>query len=148
MAEVVGIVGSALGIVGFAGQILQGCQNIRTFLDSVNDASDDLRIFRTEVKMFLSLLEAFRATLEQVDWSGEAERWDMARLALDYSDEAVTSLQSLVNEYDRRKPGTWNDVRMAMRKWKFEKHLGRIEKAKGYILASRTNLSLYALINV
>ena len=67
MAEVVGIVGSALGIVSFAGQILQGYQNIRTFLDSVTDASDDLRIFRTEVKIFLSLLKAFRATLEQVD---------------------------------------------------------------------------------
>jgi hypothetical protein len=43
MAEVVGIVGSALSIVSFAGQILQGCQNIRTFLDAINDASDDLR---------------------------------------------------------------------------------------------------------
>ncbi|KAN0121801.1 hypothetical protein V8E51_000127 [Hyaloscypha variabilis] len=110
MAEVVGIVGSALGIVGFAGQLLQGCQNIRTFLDSV-------------------------------DWSGEAEQWDMARLALDYSDEAVTGLQSLVNEYDSRKSGIWSDVRMVMRKGKFDRHLVRIEKAKGYILASRTNLS-------
>jgi hypothetical protein len=74
MAEVIGIVGSALGIVSFAGQILQGCQNIRTILDSVNDASDDLRLFRSEVKIFLSLLESFRATLAEVDWSGEAER--------------------------------------------------------------------------
>jgi hypothetical protein len=61
---------------------------------------------------------------------------------LDYSDEAVNELQSLVDEYDGRKPGKWNDVRLVMRKGKFEKHLGRIEKAKGYILASRTNLSL------
>lgn len=142
MAEVVGIVGSALSIVGFAGQILQGCQNIRTFLDSVNDASNDLRLFRTEVKIFQSLLEEFRVTLSEVDWSGEPERWELVRLALDYSDEAVTELQSLVNEYDSRKPGRWNDVRMVIRKGKFEKHLGRIEKAKGYIMASRTNLSL------
>jgi hypothetical protein len=55
----------------------------------------------------------------------------MARLALDYSDEAVTGLQSLVNEYDTRKSGIWSDVKMVMRKGKFEKHLGRIEKAKG-----------------
>jgi hypothetical protein len=54
MAEVVGIVGSALRIVSFASRILQGCQNIRKFLDSVSDASDDLRNFRTEVKIFLS----------------------------------------------------------------------------------------------
>ena len=142
MAEVVGIVASALSIVGFAGQILQGCQNVRTFLDSVNDASDDLRLFRTDVKIFLSLLESFRTTLAQADWSVEAGRWDLARLALDYSHEAVTGLQNLVNEYDRRKPSTWNDIRLVVRKSKFEKHLGRIEKAKGYILASRTSLSL------
>ena len=142
MAEVVGIVASALSIVGFAGQILQGCQNVRTFLDSVNDASDDLRLFRTDVKIFLSLLESFRTTLAQADWSVEAGRWDLARLALDYSHEAVTGLQNLVNEYDRRKPSTWNDIRLVVRKSKFEKHLGRTEKAKGYILASRTSLSL------
>lgn len=133
-----------VGIVRFAGQILQGCQNIRTFLDAVNDATDDLRLFRTEVKIFLSLIEEFKTTLAQVDWSVEAERWDLARLALDYSDEAVTGLQNLMNEYDSRKPGRWNDVSLVMRKGKFEKHLGRMEKAKGYMLASRTNLSLYA----
>ena len=94
------------------------------------------------MKIFLSLLESFRATFAQADWSGEAGRWDLARLALDYSDVAVTELQSLVDQYDSRKPGRWNDVRLVMRKGKFEKHLGRIEKAKGYILASKTNLSL------
>ncbi|KAE9368127.1 hypothetical protein N431DRAFT_471493 [Stipitochalara longipes BDJ] len=141
MAEVFGVVRSALGLVSFAGQVLQGCQNVRAFLDAVNDAADDLRLFRTEVKIFLSLLEEFKTTLAQVDWSVEAERWDLACLALDYSDEAVTGMQTLVNEYDSRKPGRWNDVKLAMRKGKLEKHQGRIEKAKGYILASRTNLS-------
>jgi hypothetical protein len=58
MAEVVGLVGSALGNVGFAGQILQSCQNIRTFLDPVDDAPDDLRVFQTEGKIFLSVLES------------------------------------------------------------------------------------------
>jgi len=142
MAEVFGIVRSALGLVSFAGQVLQGCQNIRTVLDAVNDATDDLRLFRTELKIFLSLLEEFKTTLAQVDWSVEAERWDLARLALDYSDEAVTGMQSLLDEYDVRKPGRWNDIRFAMRKGKFDKHQGRMDKAKGYILASRTNLSL------
>jgi len=138
------VVRSALGLVNFAGQLLQGCQNIRTVLDAINDATDDLRLFRTELKIFLSLLEEFKTTLAKVDWSVEAERWDLARLALDYSDEAVTEMQSLLDEYDTRKPGRWNDVRFSMRKGKFDKHQGRIEKAKGYILASRTNLSLYA----
>jgi hypothetical protein len=113
-----------------------------TILGNTNPRFWGCRLFRTEIKIFLSLLEQFRATLAEVDWSGEPERWDLARLALDYSDEAVTGLQTLVNEYDCRKPSRWNDVRLVMRKGKFEKHLGRIEKAKGYILASRTNLSL------
>jgi hypothetical protein len=48
-----------------------------------------------------------------------------------------------MNEYDSHKPGRWNDIRLVMRKGKFEMLLRRIEKGKGCILASRTNLSLY-----
>lgn len=142
MAEVAGIVGSALSIVGLAGQILQGCENVRIFLDSIKDASNDIRLLRTEIKMFLSFLEIYKFTLGQVDWSEDEEWWELARLALDYSDEAVTKLQSLVIKLDNRKCGGWSDARFLMKKTKIEKHLGRIEKAKGYILASRTSLSL------
>ena len=142
MAEVVGIVASAMSIVSFAGQILQGCQNVRTFLDSIKDATDDLRLFRTEVKLFHSLLKCYRVTLAEVDWSVESERWDLARLALDYSDEAVAELAKLVEEYDGSKKIRWKDIKTVMRKDKFEKHLRRMERAKGYIIASRTNMAL------
>lgn len=140
MAEALGIVASALSIVGFAGQILQGCQNICTFLDSFNDAPHDLRLFRTEVKMFHSLLESYRAALAEDDESVESERWDIARLALDYSDEAVSELQKLVEYSDKQ--SRWKNIIAVLRKDKFVKHLGRLEKAKGYILASRTNMAL------
>jgi len=142
MAEVVGIIGSAFGVIGFACQIIQGCQNISAFLDSVADASDDLRLLRTEVKMFLSLLESFKSILAQIDWSDDPERLDLVRLALDYSNEAVTKLQNLMNEHGNGKQGSWESVKILMKKRKIEKHLGRMEKAKGYILASQTNLLL------
>jgi len=46
MAEAMGIAASVVGIVGFAGQVLQGCQIVRTFLDDFKDAPayiDDLK---------------------------------------------------------------------------------------------------------
>lgn len=141
MAEVLGITASTLSIVGFAAQILQGCQTICAFLDSLKDAPDDLRLFRAEVKMFHSLLESYRAALADGDESLGSERWDLARLALDYSDEAVSELQKLAG-HTGDKQSMWKDVKAVLRKEKFSKHLGRIEKAKGYILASRTNMSL------
>jgi hypothetical protein len=82
-----------------------------------------------------------KVTLAQVDWSGELE-WDMLRLASDDSDGTVTELQSLVNKYDSRKQGIWNGVRLLMRKVKFEKHLGIIEREKRCVQDSKTNLSL------
>jgi hypothetical protein len=46
MAEAIGIAASVIGIVGFAGQVSQGCQIISTFLDDFKDAPayiDDLK---------------------------------------------------------------------------------------------------------
>jgi len=141
MAESLGIVVSALGIISFAGQILDGCASICTFLDSIKDANDDLRLFRTEVKLFHSLLESYRITLAEIDESS-AERWQLARLALDYSDEAVTEIKKLMRWDGCCKQSRWCAVVRVLRKEKFTKHLNRIERAKAYIIASRNNMAL------
>jgi len=141
MAEPLSIVVSALGIISFAGQIVEGCSNICTFLDSIHDATDDLRLFRTEVKLFYALLESYRETLAEID-EPYGERWQLARQALEYSYEAVTDIQKLVNMDAVSSSSRWKHVLCVLRREKFIKHLNRMERAKAYIIASRNNMAL------
>ena len=67
MAEAVSIARLTVGILGFAGQVSQGCRNLYAILDSIKDAADDFSLFLTEVKMFHSLLEPYQNALTEID---------------------------------------------------------------------------------
>lgn len=93
MAEAIGIAASVIGIAGFAGQVLQGCQIISTFLDDFKDAPayiDDLK----------AILQAFQTSLTTLmsKYSDEAAGGEDLRLLLS---TAVNSFkvckQSLIN---------------------------------------------------
>jgi len=45
MAGHLGTIASVLGIIGFAGQIMQGCQIASAFFNQIKDAPDDFRCF-------------------------------------------------------------------------------------------------------
>ena len=63
MAEALGIAGSVAGLVGISGQILQGCQYVRTLIDDVRDASDDLQVLKTEIDLFERTMISFNKSL-------------------------------------------------------------------------------------
>jgi hypothetical protein len=141
MTEAFGIAASALSVIGFAGQILQGCQSVVTFLDQIKDAPDDFRCFRTEVRIFQSLLKSYRDALYEVEDSNDHDLWEQSMLVLAFSDEAVSGLQKLIKKYERI-TAPWRSIGLAFQTVKLEKHLGRVNRAKETLIASRTNKTL------
>jgi hypothetical protein len=141
MCEAFGVAASVLGVVGFAGQILQGCQNVVSFLDQIQDAPKDFQYFRTEVRIFQSILESYRTTLNEIESSSDRDVWEQSRLVLDYSDEAVAGLQKLINKHERVMP-KWKSIGLAFQSATLEKHLRRIDRAKGSLIAAQTNGTL------
>jgi hypothetical protein len=93
MAEAIGIAASVVGIVGFAGQVLRGCQTIRTFLDDLEEAPAYIEDLRT-------ILQAFQASLATFVSKGSDEETDGEdlRLALQYSDKCIQKLQSIADD--------------------------------------------------
>jgi hypothetical protein len=145
MAEAIGLGSSVVAFIGLAGQVAQGCQYIRTLLDDIRDASEDLQSLRTEVKIFQLTLETFRNTLEEIADSGVAVEADgqalATKLALSYSEEALELLQGLLAR--RKDTGRiWGKIRFASGKSKCAKHVSRIERAKGYIEAAHAGILL------
>lgn len=146
MCEAFGVAASALSVIGFAGQILQGCQTVVTFLDQIKDAPDELRCFRAEVKIFQSILESFRATLFEIDDKSDQKVWEQALLVLDHSDETVAGLQKFIRKHGKGRVTKWKSVALAFQTAKLEKHLQRIDRAKGSIIAARMNATLWVLV--
>jgi hypothetical protein len=144
MAEAIGVGASVIAFVGLVGQLAQGCQNARAILDDIKDASGDLRSLHTEVKIFQLTLETFGNILEEVADSGivvEAEGQALAtQLALQYSEEAVAQLLALLLK--KNSGNIWGKIRFAIGKDKCAKHVGRIERAKGYILTAQASILL------
>ena len=122
MAEAIGIAASVVGIVGFAGQVLQGCQIARTFLGDFKDAPayiDDLK----------AILHAFQASLTTLisKYSDEAPGGEDLRLALEYSGKCIQRLQAIIDNLQRVRPG--HKVSFAFVRWK-SKIMKEVENLK------------------
>jgi hypothetical protein len=139
MAEAFGIAASALSVIGFAGQILQGCQTVSAFLDQIKEAPNEFQCFRREVKIFQSILESYRATLYKIDDETDRDVWEQAMLVLDHCDETVAGLQRLIDKRGESRITKWKSLGLAFQTAKLQKHLQRIDRAKGSIIAARTN---------
>ncbi|KAE9369879.1 hypothetical protein N431DRAFT_511773 [Stipitochalara longipes BDJ] len=92
MAEAIGIAASVIGIVGFAGQLLQGCQIVRSFLDDMKEAPAYVEDLRTILRAFQASLAAVVSKFNDEDTGGE----DL-RLALEYSGKCIRSLKVIVD---------------------------------------------------
>jgi hypothetical protein len=144
MAEALGLAASAASFVGLAGQILQGCQNIRTFLDDVKDASSDLQNLSQEVIAFESGLTTFKQLLDRIERDGYDISYTAEQVtqALNYSDQAVQGLQKLISKYKEGGLTLWRQVGVAFRKDKLEKRSRSLEKAKLHLLITQVNINL------
>jgi hypothetical protein len=144
MAEAIGAGASVIAFVGIAGQLAQGCQNAQAIFDGIKDASGDLRSLHTEVKIFQLTLETFGNILEEVADSGivveEKGQALATQLALQYSEEAIEQLLALLAKKNSKH--IWGKIRFAIGKDKCAKHVGRMERAKGYILTAQASILL------
>lgn len=142
MAEVVSLGASVVAFIGLAGQVIQGCQYVRTILDDIKDAQDDVRSLRTEIKILSRTLESFQNVLSEISNTGNLEGVGTeTRLALEYCEEAMAGLVKSILKI--KKAGTrWSQIRFAFSKDKISKHIGRIERAKGYIAAAQASILL------
>ncbi|PMD42107.1 hypothetical protein L207DRAFT_564508 [Hyaloscypha variabilis F] len=143
MAEAIGIAASVIGIVGFAGQVLQGCQIVRTFLDDFKDAPayiDDLK----------AILQAFQTSLTTLmsKYSDEAPGGEDLRLALEYSGKCIQSLQAIIDKLQRVSPGPKLSFAIVRWKSKIIKEVENLKMAMALLNSAQMNQVGTALDNV
>lgn len=57
MAEILATTGSVVGIVGFVGQIAQGCSYLKTLIGDISDAPEEVQSLRKELDIIEELVK-------------------------------------------------------------------------------------------
>ena len=134
MAEGIGIAASVIGIVGFAGQVLQGCQCVRSFLDDLKEAPAYIEDLRTILQAFQVSLGTLISKLRDEETGGE----DL-RLALEYSTKCIRNLQTIVDNLQGVGSGRRASFAFVRWKSKITKEVENIRMAMALLNGTQMN---------
>ena len=133
MAEALGVAGSIVGLIGLAGQILQGCKYIGNLLDSIRDAPNDLRELQREAKIFEQTSRRFQELLHDVESIHDCSQLLNidAILTMERSKDAVDEVWKLFGKYSGNGgKARWRSVKAAIAKDNIEKSVLRLYRAR------------------
>lgn len=148
MAEVVGVVGSAVGITGFAFQIADGIKKLMDFCQAVKDAPSDLHEAISELE---DLAELYQDIGDQVN---AQQQMNAAALPSQALFERILArcrrncadLEALLVDMDAevKKRRTRASIKVVLKKETFAKFQKRVERTKNSLQLSYTAYCRYA----
>jgi hypothetical protein len=99
MAKAFALGATVVSVLGFAGQVLQGCLEIRTLLNNLEDAP----VYITDLKSILTIFEASLTNLKLI--LSEDNAGAELRPALEYGDKCIRNLEGTLRKLRDRGPG-------------------------------------------
>jgi hypothetical protein len=137
MAEVFGAVAGAIGVVGVAGQLLEGIKSIRGFCKDMKSAPSFISDLSQELATFQSILDTIPFSLGAATQYNDAAlemaiRQCIVIVARLESMVRLSDLQGLPQDERRRR----KQIRLAFNKKDFSDELSRLHGAKLNLLAA------------
>ncbi|CAG8971653.1 hypothetical protein HYALB_00003121 [Hymenoscyphus albidus] len=142
MAEAISLGASIIAFIGLAGQIAQGCSYVRTLIDDIDDAPDDMRGLQREIRLYEGTNETFREALSNLEESGiPTQQSSYVQLALKFGNETLSNLTEFI-ERKTKSGRRLGQVRFAFGKGKCAKHAEQIERAKEFLSMAQAGIIL------
>lgn len=149
MAEI-GLVASAVGVVGFAGQITTGCLYLKTLLGQVKDGPAELGALWRELEIVNASTEDLASLWNRLKESGNVTIDPSA--ALQNCNQAVSTLTDYIKPFllilsnpDSSITNTrrdWQKVKVALQRHAMTEKLENLNRAKQSLLEVQMNMSL------
>ena len=135
-AEALGVAAGAIGIVGFAGQILDGVRKLTEFCSDVRGAPKELSDLLAELQylaiQLARLQPAGTAVVGETQNDGDLEAYRRCQLAANDITSVVTHLESKLKGSGTW--CTWAAIRSVVKKEDLEKAFRKLERAKTTLL--------------
>ena len=133
MAEVVGVVASAISISGLVLQIFDAVQKIRTFCTAVRDAPKEIKDTLDELEIFAQILLELQADSESekkeelMSLSVRRCLRSCQKAAEDLAAVAVSLAEGLSGSKSRRQ---WASIKKVLKNEMIKENYSRLERAK------------------
>lgn len=143
MAEVVGVVSSAITFATLALQVGKSVQNLKDYWDSMRDAPDDLKWLVRQIEVFGSIINDIDADLSQNPVALAIKNSQHASQSLRFCEEAVKALnllcKDLLQDVDSssRLRRTYQAAKIVLRQRKIEKHISRLHDVVHLLMLSQ-----------
>lgn len=151
MAELVGVVSSAITFAALAVQVGKSVQTLKDFRDSMRDAPDDLNCLVREVEVFGSIMADIDADLSQNPVALAMTSSQHTSQSLLLCKEAVYSLDALCRELlqdlgsSNRLRRSYQAAKIVLRQRKIEKHISKLHNVVRLLMLSQQCYTRYLL---
>ncbi|OBT81329.1 hypothetical protein VE02_10119 [Pseudogymnoascus sp. 03VT05] len=148
MAEAIGLVASIITVVGLAGQLIQGCQNIKAWVGNFNSAPKDIQNLIRELNSIEESAKITNTLRIKID---RREVDLQLTPALQQCLDAVEELRKYIVNADvvfqetnhSRKPRGWQRLKFMFSKQVIQASVDRLSRAKVQLMGVQSNVSLY-----
>jgi len=147
MAEALGFAASIIAVFGLAGQVIQGCQNVKTFIGDFKNAPKDIQDLILELD---AIEEAAKVTdMLRIKTASGAMEHSLAT-ALQGCFDAVQELRDCVSEKERvfgergssRRARGWQHLKVVLGKKGIQASVDRLLRAKAQLVVVQSNALL------
>lgn len=140
MAETLGVVGSIVGVAGFAGQLVKSSKFLYDFFKGIRDAPDDVRKLLEELEILGSIFGNIQNSFTGHDLELE--------MALKYCEQRINELIRLIKASDpskvpKKRQRLWKQFKIALNNSEIAKHVGNLERAKSMVMQACANITRY-----
>lgn len=147
MAEILGIVSGAAGLVGLSGQILQGCLFAKAFFNDVKNAPDDIKRILEELEILQAAAEKTKLLFEEVNGSHANINEQFFDPPLTLCFGIVTRLGKKLAEVSQKIETTkssrwWEMMKAAARTKIINGQLVSLERAKSSLLIVQQDITM------
>lgn len=149
MAEVVGVVSSAITFATLAIQVGKSVQTLKDYWDAIRDAPDDLKWLVREIEVFGSIMADVDADLTRYPPALAMINCQHALQSLQFCKEAVDALnalcEDLVQDVDskNRLRRSYQAVKIVLRQRKVEKHISKLHNVVRLLMLSQQCYTRY-----
>ncbi len=148
MAEAIGVAASIIAVVGLAGQVIQGCQNIKAWVGNYNSAPKDVQDLIQELNSIeesRKVTDMIRATIDRQEIDIQLapalqQCLDVVRVLRRYIVDADMVFRE--SAHSKRSRG-WHRLKIMLGKEVITGFVGKLSRAKVQLVLVQSNVLLY-----
>jgi hypothetical protein len=146
MAEALGLAASIIAVISLAGQVVQGCQTLKTLVGDFNNAPSDIQHLMRELDV---ILESAKIA-EKLEKSGGANLQAQLEPALRLCFDAVEEIRGKIVDADTalkekgsgRRTRGWHRLKVVFGKADLQTAVDKLSRAKADLGVAQSNVLL------